>query len=73
MSNFTVFLQGLLNFGQALISFVSNLIQGASQMTIMIPSAINMLVQTIGYMPGLLIAFGTAFVTISVTYLIIGR
>lgn len=73
MTSFTQFLSGILSFLEALISFVANLISGMNQMLIMIPSAINMLVQSIGYMPSILIAFATGLITISVTYLIIGR
>lgn len=69
----TAFLTGIIQFFQAIVSFLENLIVGMGQMLIMIPSAVNMLVQSIGYMPSILVAFATAFITVSVTYLIIGR
>lgn len=57
----------------ALFAFLGNIISGTIHMLASIPTALQMLVGTIGYMPSILVGFAVALVTVNVVYLIVGR
>ena len=65
--------QGIYNFLSAIGGVVVNLLVGIYQMIIMIPSALSMLLYSVGYMPSVILAFAVAMVTVSVVYMVIGR
>lgn len=65
--------ESIITFLKAIIMFVMNLQAGVQQMLVMIPNAVSMLTQSIAYMPSILVAFATGFITLSIAYLIIGR
>ena len=69
-SNFVNYFKDIIS---AIFAFVQSLITGLIQVFKAIPSAIQMLTQSIGYLPSTLAVFATLTITISVIYLVIGR
>lgn len=55
------------------ISLLGNLVAGIMQMLWMIPVGLTTLMYSIESLPTVLVGFAAALITISVTYLIIGR
>ena len=67
------FFEVIVNFINAIIGVVSNLISGFVQMVIMVPNSITFLTYTIGFIPGVIAVTITALITVNVVYLFIGR
>ena len=67
------YLKSVIDAILALFAFVGNIIAGTLQMLANIPTALQMLTSTIGYMPTVLVGFAMALVTINIVYLIVGR
>lgn len=67
------FLQSVSSFFQAILSLIINIVVGSLQLVQMIPTGLNYLVTSIGYMPAAFSAVAFALVTLSVVYLVIGR
>lgn len=57
----------------AALSFLGSFIQGIWQLFVMLPNAISLLSYAITMIPPVLMVFATAFVSVSIVYLIIGR
>lgn len=57
----------------AAIQFLGSLLVGIAQLFVMLPNAISLLSYSITMIPPVLVVFATAFVSVSVVYLIIGR
>lgn len=57
----------------ATIQFLGSLLVGIAQLFVMLPNAISLLSYSITMIPPVLVVFATAFVSVSVVYLIIGR
>lgn len=57
----------------SLVSFVIQIIEGLFRLISLIPTAVNTLTQSIGYLPSLLAVFAGATITISVIFIIVGR
>ena len=69
----TGILKGIGNFAYALVQLLLNIINGIIHMLAMIPSALTMLMSSVGYMPVVLISFAVGLITVSVVFLVIGR
>lgn len=67
------FFETIINFIQAIFSFVTNIISGTIQMLVMIPQAVSFLTYSLGYIPSVVAVVVTALITVNVVYLIIGR
>lgn len=67
------FLQGISDFLMMLIGIIGNFIGGVLQLILTIPKALYFLTYGISMMPPVLVAFATAFITVSVVYLVVGR
>lgn len=65
--------QGIIDFLLTLAAFIGNLFAGMFQMLQIIPQGLSYMLTSISYLPPALTVIATALVTISVTYLIIGR
>jgi len=57
----------------SLVEFLWTLIKGLIQLISLIPLAVNMLTNSIGILPSILVAFATATITISVIFILVGR
>ena len=57
----------------SLVEFLWTLIKGLIQLISLIPLAVNMLTNSIGLLPSILVAFATATITISVIFILVGR
>ena len=57
----------------SLVEFLWTLIKGLIQLISLIPTAVNMLTNSIGILPSILVAFATATITISVIFILVGR
>lgn len=66
-------IKGIGNFAYALVQLLLNIINGIIHMLGMIPSALTMLMSSVGYMPVVLISFAVGLITVSVVFLVIGR
>lgn len=66
LSKFTDFLY-------TIFTLISNVISGIGQMVVMIPQALSMLTNTIGFMPSICIGFAMALVMINIIYMVVGR
>lgn len=55
------------------IQFLGSLLVGIAQLFVMLPNAISLLSYSITMIPPVLVVFATAFISVSVVYLIIGR
>lgn len=73
MSYLGQFLSALVDVMAMAITFVVNFITGVIQMISLIPSALSMLAYAISSLPPMLTVFATAFISVSVVYLVIGR
>lgn len=61
------------DFIVAVFSLILNMLSGIGQMVVMIPQALTMLTNTIGYMPTICIGFAMALVMINIVYLVVDR
>lgn len=66
-------LKSILGFFETLLDFVGFLIEGLTELLLMIPSAFTMLTYSIGFLPSVLLAFASVAITISIVFLIINR
>lgn len=66
-------LTAIVNFFIAVGTLIVNFISGVFQMLQMLPSAISLLSYSVSMIPPVLVVFATAFISVSVVYLIIGR
>lgn len=57
----------------SLVQIVINLLTGIFQMITTVPKALTMLTYSVAQLPPMLLVFATAFITISVVYLVIDR
>lgn len=57
----------------SLVQIVLNFLQGIFQMIITVPKALTMLTYSIAQLPPMLLIYATAFITVSVVYLVIDR
>lgn len=57
----------------SLVSFVFQLIEGLLRLIGLIPTAVSVLTNSIGYLPSILAAFAAATITICVIFVIVGR
>ena len=57
----------------ALVGFVLQIIDGLFRLIGLIPVAVNVLTQSVGYLPSILAVFAGATITISVIFIIVGR
>lgn len=57
----------------SLVQLVLNIVTGIYQMIITIPKAVTMLTYSVAQLPPMLLIFATAFITVSVVYLVIDR
>lgn len=57
----------------SLVQIVINFLTGIFQMITTVPKALTMLTYSLAQLPPMLLVFATAFVTISVVYLVIDR
>lgn len=73
MSYLGQFLSSLVDVAAMLIGLVINFVTGVVQMIQLIPSALSMLSYSVLSLPPLLTVFATAFISVSVVYLVIGR
>lgn len=69
----TEVLQGIIATFQSILDLLGNFLSGITQLLTLIPTGLSVLIYSISQMPTVLIGFATALITISVTYLIIGR
>lgn len=67
------FFEVIVNFINAIISVVTNLVSGLIQMIMMVPTALSFLTYSIGYVPSIIAVFITAIITVNVVYLFVGR
>lgn len=57
----------------SLVQIVLNFLSGIYQMITTVPKALTMLTYSIAQLPPMLLIYATAFITISVVYLVIDR
>ncbi len=57
----------------ALVEFLWTLIKGIIQLISLLPTAANLLTNSIGILPSILVAFATATITISIIFVMVGR
>lgn len=57
----------------SLVQIVLNFLTGIYQMIVTVPKALTMLTYSVAQLPPMLLVFATAFITISVVYLVIDR
>lgn len=57
----------------SLVQIVLNFLSGLFQMITIIPKAATLLTYSIAQLPPMLLVFATAFITVSVVYLVIDR
>lgn len=58
---------------QSILQMIGNILAGMVQLLTMLPSAVSMLLTSIGTMPTVLVAFASGLIMVSVIYLIVGR
>ena len=58
---------------QSILTLIGNFLSGITQLLTLIPAGLSVLIYSVSQMPVVLIGFATALITISVTYLIVGR
>lgn len=57
----------------AAVKLIANFFAGLGQMFFMLPDALTLLSYSISMLPPVLVVMATAFISVSVVYLIIGR
>lgn len=57
----------------AVFSLAINIVHGVGQLVVMIPQALLMLTNTIGFMPTVCIGIAMALVMINIVYLVVNR
>lgn len=67
------FLTAIVEFFSAIGSFLLNIVKGVLVIIYMIPSALDIVSLSYGYMPSVLSAFAMAAISISIIYFLIGR
>lgn len=63
----------MLAFLESIAAFIGNLAAGFLQLVQIIPMGLNYMMTSVSYLPPALTVIATALITISVSYLIIGR
>ena len=66
-------LNAVINAIVAAFTFLESIVVGIVQLIVMLPNAISLLAYGITMIPPVLMVFATAFISVSVVYLIIGR
>lgn len=67
------FLESILSFLGMIVTVSYNFVTGVVQIVKLIPVALSMLSYSVSALPPTLIVFATAFISVSVVYLVIGR
>ena len=67
------FFNWLVSTVSSLVGFVLQIIDGLFRLIGLIPVAVNVLTQSVGYLPSILAVFAGATITISVIFIIVGR
>lgn len=67
------YLQSIIDFFVAIGKLLFSLARGIQQLLSMLPGALAMVTSSIAAMPSVLVAFGTAAISVSIVYLIVGR
>ena len=57
----------------SLVEFLWTLVKGIIQLISLLPTAVNLLTNSIGILPSILVGFATATITISVIFVMVGR
>lgn len=73
MAAITGFLTQIVSFFGAAVKILGSFLAGLAQLIYVIPQALTMLTYTIASMPSVLVIFATAFISVSVVYLVVGR
>lgn len=73
MSSLASFLESILSVLSMLVTLVVNFVRGIVQLISILPVALNMLSYSVSALPPMIIVFATAFISVSVVYLVIGR
>lgn len=73
MASFASFLESILSVLGMAVTLVVNFVRGVIQLITLIPVALQMLSYSLSALPPTLVVFATAFITVSVVYLVIGR
>lgn len=63
----------VIQYLQSILQMIGNILAGMVQLLTMLPSAVSMLLTSIGTMPSVLVAFASGLIMVSVIYLIVGR
>ena len=66
-------LEAIGSFLSMVVGIVASFISGIYQLITTIPKALYFVTYGISMMPSVLVVFATAFITISVVYLVVGR
>lgn len=61
------------DFLYTIFTLIANVLSGIGQMVVMIPQALSMLTNTIGYMPTVCMGFAMALVMINIIYMVVDR
>lgn len=61
------------SFFETILLMLGNILTGMVQLLQMLPSAVTMLLTSVGTMPSVLVAFASGLIMVSVIYLIVGR
>lgn len=69
----TAFFETILNIVQSLFSFLGNILQGLGSLISNIYPALNLLTYSLSMLPPEIAVIGTAMISVSIAYLIIGR
>lgn len=67
------FLESILSFLGMIVTVSYNFVTGVVQIVKLIPVALSMLSYSVSALPPTIIVFATAFISVSVVYLVIGR
>lgn len=57
----------------SLVEFLWTIVKGIIQLISLLPTAVNLLTNSIGILPSILVGFATATITISVIFVMVGR
>lgn len=67
------FLNWFVSTATSLVSFLWQIIKGTLRLITLVPTAVSVLSNSIGFLPSILSVFAAATITISVIFVIIGR
>lgn len=73
MSDLALFFESILSVLSMLITLVVNFVRGVVQLISILPTALTMLSYSVSALPPMIVVFATAFISVSVVYLVIGR